>query len=80
MNPAVWLIGVIVGAVLGGAGALLRRPWGIPANLAFGVLGGGIGAWLWAIFGAAPDSKVGLAGAAAVGALALIALLWSLKR
>jgi hypothetical protein len=80
MNPAIWLMGVIVGAVLGGAGSVLRRPWGVPANLAMGGLGGGLGAWLWAIFGGAPDSKVGLAGAAAVGALALIVLLWSLKR
>lgn len=80
MNPVVWLIGVIVGALLGEAGSALRRPWGVPANVVFGTLGGGIGAWLWAIFGLAPESKVGLAGAAAVGALALIVLLWSLKR
>lgn len=80
MNPAIWLIAVIVGAVLGGVGAFLRRPWGVPANLLFGILGGGIGAWLWSIFGSPPDSSDRLAISAAVGAVGALALLWSLKR
>ena len=80
MSPIVWLIAVVVGAVIGGGLSALRRPHGVVVSLAMGVVGGGIGAWLAYVFGVAVESRIVLGAAAAVGALVLTALSWTLRR
>lgn len=80
MNPAIWLMGAAIGLALGLLASLVRRPWGLVANLALAGLGGGLGAWLGAVFGLPPEARAALAGAGAAGAAVFVALLWSLKR